>query len=294
MIPELRLDHLGLATTHLASARRAYERLGFTLSARSMHAGSTTPGGPVVPWGSGNHCAMFEDGYFELLGLVDPDLPSNVKQMVARYEGLHIVALECASADATYRQAVAAGVAAREPITLERDAPFGVDGSESRRAGFRNVYLDPAVFPEARFILIEHRTPDVLWQPHLLQHANGALGLARVYLMSSDVADTLRRFEPLFGRPEQVQGSCRFRLARGELWVSPQEALRAMAPVLRDETIHPVAAACIRVQSLARLADFLAGNGVPFAHGTSPGSGQPCMWVGSRDAGHAILQFIAS
>src|SRR3954471_3554535 len=121
----LRLDHLGHAVRDLERARAAYARLGFVLSPRSMHAGSVTPGGPVVPWGSGNHCAMFEHGYFELLGLVDETLPSNVKQMVQRHEGLHIVALACNSADQTFSALQVAGIAARAPITLERDAVFG-------------------------------------------------------------------------------------------------------------------------------------------------------------------------
>jgi catechol 2,3-dioxygenase-like lactoylglutathione lyase family enzyme len=291
---DLRLDHLGLATTNLESARRAYERLGFTLSPRSMHAGSTAAGGPVVPWGSGNHCAMFENGYLELLGLVDASLPSNVKQMVARYEGLHIVALECASADETYSHAVASGIASREPITLERDASFGVDGGITRRAGFRNVYLDPVAYPEARFILIEHRTPDVLWQPHLLQHPNGAVGLEAVYLVSADVADTVGRFTVLFGQPKQVGDAHRFELPRGSLWVTSEKAMRAAVPVFGDAPIHPVAAASIRVKSLPVLEQLLEENSVRFSRGTTLCGTQPCLWVGSAEAEHAVLQFITS
>jgi hypothetical protein len=291
---DLRLDHLGLATRNLESARRAFERLGFTLSPRSMHAGSSEAGGPVVPWGSGNHCAMFENGYLELLGLVDASLPSNVKQMVARYEGLHIVALACASADETYRHALASGVAAREPITLERDASFGVDGNATRRAGFRNVYLDPIAYPEARFILIEHRTPDVLWQPHLLGHANGATGLDAVYLVSADVVDTVRRFTVLFGQPRQVGESQRFELPRGSLWVTSEKTMRAAAPVYDNAPIHPVAAASIRVKSLPDLEQLLEKNSVRFSRGTTLCGTQPCLWVGSAQAEHAVLQFIDS
>ena len=71
----LELDHVGVAVNDLDVGREVYERLGFTLTPRSIHSGSKTPGGPVEPWGSGNHCAMFRDGYLELIGLTDPDLP---------------------------------------------------------------------------------------------------------------------------------------------------------------------------------------------------------------------------
>lgn len=294
MTLELRLDHLGLATTNLERTRKAYERLGFTLTLRSMHAGSANAGEPVVPWGSGNHCAMFESGYFELLGLVDANLPSNVKQMVARYEGLHIVALECASADKIYRLSLEAGIAAREPMTLERDAPFGAEGSATRRAVFRNVYLDPLEFPEARFILIEHRTPDVLWQPHLIAHANGAVGLSGVYFVSDDVSSTVRRFVPLFGQPQQVGEAQRFVLPRGSLWVTSEEAMRAAAPVYSGGPVQPVAAASIRVKSLPVLEQFLNSRNVRFTSGTTFCGTQHCLWVGPEEAEHAVLQFIDS
>jgi len=53
------LDHVGVAIKDLERGRAIYQRLGFRLTARSIHSGSREPGGPVEPWGSGNHCAMF-------------------------------------------------------------------------------------------------------------------------------------------------------------------------------------------------------------------------------------------
>ena len=66
----LELDHVGVAVKSLDRGRDAYAKLGFTLAARSIHSGSRVPGGPVELWGSGNHCAMFREGYLEELGRV--------------------------------------------------------------------------------------------------------------------------------------------------------------------------------------------------------------------------------
>ena len=169
----LELDHVGVAVRSLDQGQRAYERLGFHLTPRSLHSGAVTPGGPVVPWGSGNHCGMFRRGYLEILGVTDPALHSSAKGLLEDYEGLHIVAFGVADADRAFAalNAVSPGI---NPVrALERDAAFGADGRETRRAAFRNVYTDRTTFPEARFIFIEHSTPDVLWQPHLLGHPNG-------------------------------------------------------------------------------------------------------------------------
>ncbi len=108
----LDLDHVGIAVADLEAGREAFERLGFTLKARSYHQDSRLPGGPVEPWGSANHCAMLTDGYLEVLGVTDPERFSNAKLMVARYEGLHIVALRPASVNSAH----AALTRARLPV----------------------------------------------------------------------------------------------------------------------------------------------------------------------------------
>lgn len=289
----LNLDHTGLVMRDLDAARQAYERLGFRLSARSMHAGSVTPGGPVVPWGSGNHCAMFRHGYLELLGLVDPTLHSTAKRMIDRYEGLHIVAMDCPDADAAYRELQARDIPCAAPMALERDAAFGPQDEQTRRARFRNINLDTEQYPEARFIVIEHGTRDVLWQPHLLSHPNGAQGLAAMYFCPPDPAATLARFERLLGKPAAHGPAHRFALGRGAFWVLGEQAMRKACPVL-DGLVHRVAAACIEVASLPALETLLAGRGVRTFPAPTLDDGAPSLWVHPSEASHAALQFVQS
>ncbi|MEI2417985.1 VOC family protein [Orrella sp. JC864] len=291
---ELGLDHAGLALKDLERGRAAYEKLGFTLSPRSVHAGALTPGGPVVPWGSGNHCAMFGRGYFELIGLIDEQLPSSVKNLVARYQGLHIVALDCESADQAYAALREAGVAAAEPAALERDAAYGPDNAQVRRARFRNIHLDGQAYPEARWIVIEHCTRDVLWQPHLTEHPNGVQGLAAVYFAADDPQASARRLARLAGEPRRVGQAYHFALRRGALWLMDPDQMRQAVPVLADEPVHRVAAACFEVRSLAHLQAYLDGQGVPHSARPCLDSGRPSVWVGPRHACHAALQFIES
>lgn len=89
-------------------------------------------------------------------------MPSNVKKMVKRYEGLPIVAMLCCRADDAYPLLIDAGVPTLKPMALERGVPFGVNNDLMRRARFRNLYLDTDIYREARFIVIEHGTPEVL------------------------------------------------------------------------------------------------------------------------------------
>src|SRR5260370_41006808 len=89
-----RLDNCGTVVPDLGAAAAAYERLGFRLTAVQQQAGPLAPGGPVVHWGSANRCAMLEDGYLEIIGIVDPALYDNeLGRFLARYHGIHIMAL---------------------------------------------------------------------------------------------------------------------------------------------------------------------------------------------------------
>ncbi|WP_373284288.1 hypothetical protein [Nocardia paucivorans] len=47
-------------------------------------------------------CALFENSYIELLGIVDETAPDtwHTKQVVARFEGLRILVLDTANTDA--------------------------------------------------------------------------------------------------------------------------------------------------------------------------------------------------
>ena len=283
------LDHVGLAVRDLEKARLAYDRLGFTLSPRSMHSGSLEPGGPVVPWGSGNHCAMFKQGYFEVLGLVEPDKPSNVKRMLDLYDGLHIVAVGCPSADKAFSDFRTAGVAVPAPISLERDAAFGLRQESVRRARFKNLYPDSEAFPEARFIIIEHLTKDVLWQPHLLEHPNGAEALASVYFCVPDVDTTRNRLGSLFGAGEPNAAE-QFTLSGGSLWLLTEKDIREQVPVLRSERVHRVAATGIAVRSLERLKSLFDNNGVVYVEAASLDS-QVSLWVGPGEACNTALAF---
>jgi len=239
------LDHVGIAAHSLAQARASFERLGFRMTELSVHSGSLGPGLPIEPWGTANHCAMFRHGYLETLG-PHGEGESRIKRvqaMLARYEGPHIVAFRCDDAEQCHRELLALG-APVEPIKqLERMAPFGSDGQQERLAQFRLVGLASPPYVEARVQITEHRTPEVIWQPHLLDHPNSATAITDVVFKTDDAdATALRYGTHLGGTLSRHRHGIRVDLARGSLhFVTAREwALwRPGAPVL--PTPSPVA-----------------------------------------------------
>lgn len=289
-----RLDHVGVAVADLERGRAQYARLGFRLTERSLHAGARTAGGPIEPWGSGNHCAMLGDGYLEIIGITDPAKHSSVKDLVARYEGPHIVAIGCGDADAAFAALSAARIPVESPRALERDAPFGTDGRETRRAKFRNIYVDRQAYPEARFLYIEHLTPEVLWQPHLTVHPNGALALEAVYFIAADVGSTARKLAALFAPGIDVPagaGVVALPLARGTAWVTDATNWRERTPGSFAPPAPAPAGFGIRVESLDRTRALLEANGVA-VHAGMRSRGPASIWVAPEDACGAAVQFL--
>jgi hypothetical protein len=69
------------------------------------------------------------------------------------------------------------------PVMRER--VLDVDG-KPRTMRFRNIFSRDEIWPEARYLVIEHQTPEFLWQPRFQRHANGAIDLVAVTFVADD------------------------------------------------------------------------------------------------------------
>lgn len=262
---KLELDHCGVAVMNLEAGRTAYARLGFALTLKSLHSGSRSPGAPVEPWGSGNHCAIFREGYLELIGLTDPTLYSSVKGMLERYEGTHIVAIGCSNAETAHAELRKRGHPVGASFSLERDAAYGPGNGEIRRARFRNIYVDRQKFPEARFNFIQHLTREVLWQPHLLKHPNGVLGIDECWLAAPDARATAAKIARLYSaRPAPIKSGWRIPLDRGAVLVVDEPVWRRLLPETALPRLPAPVGLGFKVESLVATAACLAENDVRF------------------------------
>lgn len=288
MSNQITLDHIGVAVKDLEHGRLAYERLGFKLAPRSVHSGSRSPGEPVIPFGSGNHCAMLCDGYLEIVGVIDPSMFSNIKSLVARYEGAHIVAFGVETADETYRRLSARGIPIEPARDLQRDAAYGPHGNETRRAAFRNMYFDRAQYPEARLLYIEHLTRDVLWQPHLLDHPNGVAALRDIFLCVNDARSVAEKYGVLFdASPARItDDEWRITLARGSVWITSPEAWARRSAGAVAPSVPCPGGIGFRVNDLASTRALLRNNGVEVRDGPDGG-----LWVAPADACGTAIGF---
>jgi catechol 2,3-dioxygenase-like lactoylglutathione lyase family enzyme len=244
------LDHVGFIVGDLDAAAERFVRLGFNLTPRGHHVlPPLTPGGAPRPAGTSNHCAMLGRGYLELLGITDATYAGSLRGRLERYEGLHIVAFgapDWAAAQHVLRDGRIADATVRP---LQRP----IDGGLAR---FQ--IIDFPTVPEGVFFAIHHDTPELLWQPELLEHPNGAIGLDSVTVAVADPAGFAARLGHLLTGATTTET---IELASGRVRIVDAAWLAANLP-RPTPTLPYVAGITLRSCDLAGTAALLRANGV--------------------------------
>jgi len=262
-----RIDHAIIVTLgELDPLAAGFERLGFTVSPTSRHHANTSPGEPPRPLGTANRCIVFTENYLELLGIVDPDAGDEwgVRRMAAAYEGLRGQVLGTTDPHALDRRLTAAGVATSRVLTLERavDTPAGpaVLRAEAVRLDLGEVPGEGGL----AFGRIADRS--VLFQPALMKHANGALGLAAITFVVADdeLAHYVARYTTLLDVEVRQNGPRSvFALEHNRVEFVPESAMAQVLPGETAPVLPYVAAQTITVADLAAARALVEGNGVP-------------------------------
>src|SRR5260370_26277990 len=134
-----------------------------------------------------------EEGEYEIIGIVDPALYDNqLGRFLGRYHGIHIMALGIDDAEAQLKRLRKAGLAVKGVRPMQRKVATPSGESEVR---FKRVPLADA--QEGRIQLIEHLTPGLMWQPHLLAHPNRVVALTETGLRAAAVPAAAHRLPRL-------------------------------------------------------------------------------------------------
>jgi Glyoxalase-like domain len=208
----IRLDHVGIVGHDLSVLATRFERLGFSLTPRAV-----TGDGRIQ-----NRCVMLREGYLELMALAPGGTSATLSGFLAHHAGAHIIALSIEDLLTTQARLHRAGFAC--PAVEQSDRPIDAADSTGSRARF--AHLPVPTQPEARINLIQHLTPELLWQPRFLAHANHAVALEDVTLRVAEPAQSAARFSRLAGCavvPDPCGGYA-LPLSRGTIRLLPSDA----------------------------------------------------------------------
>ena len=254
------INHVGMAIRDLAITTSRYEAMGFQLTPYSPHSAAWKPGDPVQPLGSGNRCVMFENTYLEILASEDATKPAaRIANFLKRHQGAHIICFDCGDCDFVDKRVRALGIETSGVIPLQRDVdtPDGV-----RTARFERTQFAPNSSPEGYIQASRHLTPEYIYQPRYIHHANGCFQLAETVLIADDLAAFERRYRDYLNiAPVRDGDAARFRLRLGTtLTLVAFGHAPAMLPGTLFPPIPGIAAVRFRTKDLKATRDRLKAN----------------------------------
>lgn len=249
---ELFLDHVGYFLADLEGAAARFGRLGFTVSPVNIHYNDA--GGELVRSGTANRLIVFEAGYIEALGQVaDTPLGAELAAGVARYEGLHLIAL----AHGRVEEHDTGGTDMRPTVFLRRPLEDG----RIVRATVRRATAE--AMPEGRVQLLTHETPELIWLPGMDRHANAARALTGYLQIVADPEEAAERYARFADRPARRLGPVfEIELDRGRFALAGPDALGALLPDAASPSLPFAAAVGIESADLDRTRFLLTNAGI--------------------------------
>jgi hypothetical protein len=253
-----RIDHPVIAVRDMEQARLAYQRLGFIVPPQGSH----------LEWGTGNWCIMFADDYLELRGIIDASRYTHHLDVFLkeRGEGLMGLAFGTKDADASYREALAGGLAPTAIKGLTRRFQLATGDVFPQ---FRIVYLSEADAPALlTCVICGHLTPDLIRRPEWLVHPNGVTGVLSITAVTSDPGAVRAAHERLLDPAvfSDIDGGFRAAPDEGAAIdvVSPAQAERR-GLALAGAPLPYLPAMNLATSDLRAAREVLQANGVPFS-----------------------------
>ncbi|MBI1778078.1 MAG: VOC family protein [Proteobacteria bacterium] len=249
------VDHLQVVARDLEMAKRTWARLGFTLTPRGRHQGR----------GTGNYCIMLNEGYIELIGIVDEKADTrNLERHLAIGPGA--IGLAFGSADPE----AAASLLAREgyrpvgPTDLAR----GIELKEGEQLlRFRLVNPADGTVPGFRAFVCHHTTPALTRRPEWVRHANESIAVERYTIAAAEPGPVVELFQRWFGK-HAVDTVCRHPVVdtgREAIEIVPPASLASRFPGVEAQATRPlpcIVALTLRVSDIKRTRAALESTGV--------------------------------
>lgn len=256
------LDHVGWFVPDIEAASRQFEALGFVLTPFIAQKNADPKGGPAMPAGTGNRCAMLRRGYLEILTAtkgVDTPLAQQLNAAVARYTGLHLIAFTVDDAETAHARLAEGGFEPQPPVHLRR--PQTLAGGEQVEVAFTVLRVPPDAMEEGRVQMLRQETPDLVWQDHLLARDNGIAALSGVLLCVDDPIEASDRFARFTGRAAQGHAGYRvIDLDRGRLGFATVKTCEALAPGLPIPVTPFIAAVALQAENPGVIKELCAAR----------------------------------
>jgi glyoxalase-like protein len=253
------LDHVGYFVADLDAAGRQLERLGFRVSLVNVQTNADAQGA-LKPSGTSNRLAKLRRGFLEVLAAThETPLAEQFRQAIARYPGLHLIALSHDDIAATRARLVASGFPMQDVVELRRRDRTLPGEPEVH---FSVLRPQPGAMAEGRVQWVKPHTPDTVWRPDTITSENGAEGLSDLLLCVDDPAAVAMRYGRYVGRASVMRGALHaVMLERGGLVFVDAGQAAQILPGFRPPALPFMAGQALR-SDLARTRAALTEAGI--------------------------------
>jgi hypothetical protein len=279
-LPVTGVDHVLMLVNSLDDASVTMRRLGFTVSPRGIHSAHL---------GSANHTIMFQDDYIELWGAITPTAFNALhRENLKRGEGIYTAALTALDADLIGPALREVGIATDAPVLFSRPVATPKGTADAQ---FTVVRPNRNQLPNGFMFFCQHRTPELVWVPEWMSHANTARGI-RALIIEADAperaADVYIRLLPS-ASPEPIPGGLRVRSGKAHLDFLVRDRIEETYGLaeLNDVRSPFFKVAQLFVGAIETAKNVLKENGVRFFE--SAGS----ILVPPREAHGVLLELVA-
>lgn len=246
---EVFLDHVGYFVADLAAAGEQLGRLGFQVSQINVQTNADSAGN-LTPSGTSNRLARLRRGYLEILAAThDTPLATQFRNQIARYQGLHLIAMAHDDIPDQRERLMKSGFAMQSVVQLDRK---DVTLAGAPRVAWQVLRPEPGVMAEGRVQFTKSLTPEVLWQDHLVKHPNGADALTDLLLVSHDAAEATERFARYTGKALRLSAALTtVELERGRIVITSADNAEDFLPGYQAGLLPYMAGQAIRSRDLA-------------------------------------------
>ncbi len=194
---EVFLDHAGYFAADLEQAGDQMARLGFQVSGVNVQYNADAAEA-LTPSGTSNRLVKLRRGFLEILAATsETPLAEQLQRGLARYAGLHVVALTSPDMAAHRDRLIGDGFAMQPFVNLRRKIS-AEDGE--RTMAYTILRTEPDVMAEGRVQMLTTHTPALFWTPGVTEHENRADALTDLLICVDDRSEAAARFGRFAGR----------------------------------------------------------------------------------------------
>ena len=241
------LDHVGYVAASMPALRATMRRLGFAPTEPTLLMRANPHTGELESLQQESCHAVFGRSYIELSAVLTADPAHHLAAYRARGDGLHILALGAADVAAAHARCVERGVPVTAPARAARRIDYGSLHGEAR---FEWFMVLPDSAPEGLICWVRNLTPQLVFQPEISRHPNGALDVVEVQIEALDAEAAASRYAGWLGSaPTRTDDGLLFELEGGSLRLRAGPRDRYAGLVIRVQDL----AACERLLRAANL-----------------------------------------